>query len=239
MPVDTSVSTGAPRTFVIFALPRSRTAWLSRFLSYGDWNCGHDELRHARSLEDVKAWLSMPNTGTAETLASPWWRTLRKLRPDAKVVIVRRPIGEVVDSLSRVAGISVNKAALASGLTKFDAKLTQIAARWPGALEVSFASLDEAATCKAIFEHCLPYPFDLRWWENIAPINIQCSVPHLIRYIDAFRPQIEKLAKVAKFDAIADMMAARKLVEPIGVTLQGRTIRDAWAQPLYGEFGAN
>ncbi len=29
------------RPFVVFGLPRSRTAWLSRFLTYGDWVCGH------------------------------------------------------------------------------------------------------------------------------------------------------------------------------------------------------
>lgn len=36
--------------FVVFSMPRSRSAWLARFLSYGDWHCGHDEIRHFRSL---------------------------------------------------------------------------------------------------------------------------------------------------------------------------------------------
>ena len=55
--------------FVVFALPRSRSAWLARFLTWGDWMCGHDELRHCRSLDDVRAWLAMP---CAAWVAAPW-----------------------------------------------------------------------------------------------------------------------------------------------------------------------
>ena len=68
--------------FVVYALPRSRTFWLSRFLCYAEWNCGHDEIRHARSLDDVRAWFSQSYTGTVETAAAPWWRLIQRLRPD-------------------------------------------------------------------------------------------------------------------------------------------------------------
>jgi hypothetical protein len=74
--------------FVVFSSPRSRTFWLSKFLSVGGWHCGHEELRYARDLGDVKTWLAMPRTGTVETAASPFWRTLRDLAPDARVVIL-------------------------------------------------------------------------------------------------------------------------------------------------------
>ena len=30
-------------TFIVFAMPRSRSYWLSRFLSYEGWHCGHEE----------------------------------------------------------------------------------------------------------------------------------------------------------------------------------------------------
>ncbi len=92
--------------FVIFALPRSRTAWLSRFLSYGEWFCGHEELRHVRSLDDVRAWFSQGQIGTAETAGAPWWRLLERFAPYSPVVIVRRPVDEVVDSLARIPGLT-------------------------------------------------------------------------------------------------------------------------------------
>src|SRR5215469_4135466 len=93
---------GAPMTdappFVIFALPRSRTFWASRYLSYGGWHCGHDEAAHLRSEADVRSWLAQPATGTVETAAAPFWRLLRHYRPDARVAVIRRPVDEVLAS---------------------------------------------------------------------------------------------------------------------------------------------
>ena len=195
--------------FVVFALPRSRTAWLSQFLTYGDWACTHEELRHARTVEDLKAWAALPNLGTVETIAAPYWRTLRSLRPDARVVVVRRPVSEVVASLER---FGLGGPEMARGLDRLDAKLRQIAARWPKALSVSFADLDDEATCRAIFEHCLPYAHDSARWREMAGMNIQCSLPHLIRYVRANLPQMLRLAKIVTHQARTDLMTAR--VEP-------------------------
>ena len=80
-----------PRPFVVFGLPRSRTTWLSRFLTYADWVCGHDELRHMRSMDDISAWFSQPCTGTVETSGAASWRLLDTTAPGARVAIVRRP----------------------------------------------------------------------------------------------------------------------------------------------------
>ena len=55
-----------------------------------------------RMLSDVQAWLSQDAVGTAETAGAPWWRLLPRYRPDARVVVVRRPVREVVDSLMRI-----------------------------------------------------------------------------------------------------------------------------------------
>ena len=69
--------TASPPSFVVLAMPRSRTKWLSQFLSYGPWQVGHDEIRHCRSMDDVAAWLSQPFTGTIETAArAAFWRLL-------------------------------------------------------------------------------------------------------------------------------------------------------------------
>ena len=64
---------------------------LSRLLSYGAYNCGYEQMRYLRSLEDAQAWLSQDFTGTAETCAAPWWRLMLQLRPDIRILIVRRP----------------------------------------------------------------------------------------------------------------------------------------------------
>ena len=51
-----------PPPFVVLSLPRSRSYWLSRYLSYGGWHCGHEEIRHARTLSDVRGRVGKPLT---------------------------------------------------------------------------------------------------------------------------------------------------------------------------------
>jgi hypothetical protein len=225
--------------FVIFALPRSRTAWLSHFLSYGEWLCGHDEARHMRSLSDVSAWLSQPCTGTIETATSPWWRLLPALAPNARVVVVRRPVDEVVASLLNLPGCTFDAGNLRTKMQMLDRKLAQIAKRIPGALEVQFADLDSEETCAAIFEHCLPYRHDHARWASLAPVNIQINMPALARYCQAYAPAIEKLASIATHK-VRTMLAARRNAVCEGMSFQSEGF-DEWlagAQRLLAEHHA-
>jgi len=210
-------------TFLVLGLPRSRTAWLARFLTYGDHICGHEELRHCRSLEDVKSYLSMPRTGSAETAAAPWWRLLTRLAPEVRIVVVRRPVAEVIESL---AAFGFDPAVMAPAMARLDAKLTQIVKRVPGVLEVSFDALNEQETCRSVFEHCLPYRFDPAHWRKLAGENVQCDMLALVRYASAFRPQLDKLAATARHLELKEL-AARKPVEPEGLTFQTEDC-DTW-----------
>jgi hypothetical protein len=218
--------------FVIFALPRSRTAWLSRFLTYGDWQCGHDELLHARSLEDVKAWLGQPCTGSVETAAAPFWRLLPAYSPEARIVVVRRPVPEVIASLCTV--LPYDLPALTRLMRRLDAKLDQIERRMD-VLSVRFSDLAIEATCARIFEHCLPYRHDPAWWQSLAPVNIQINLPLQVRQYNAFAPQLEKLAATAKHRIVAGMQ--REAVELDGVMFQHEPFDRFYedAKPLFRE----
>ena len=189
--------------FIVFALPRSRTAWLSRFLTYGDWACGHDEMRHARSMADIRSWFAQPNTGTAETGAAPFWRTVQHLQPDIRVLVVRRPVPEVVDSLMRVGQFDRDK--LVPLMHALDRKLDQIERRMANVLPISFADLAHEKTCAAAFTHCLPYAHDGAWWRHISPMNIQINMPALMRYFQAHRVQLDKLAAQVKCLTLAEL----------------------------------
>lgn len=202
--------------FVIFALPRSRTAWLSRFLSYGDWHCGHEELRHMRTLSDVEAWLSQPCTGTIETAAAPWWRLLN---PNVRVVTIRRPVAEVVESMMKIPGCVFDRDALEAAMKRHDRKLDQIEARFPNVLSVKFSDLDQEDVCAALFEYCLPYQHDSAYWQALSPINIQIDMRALIRYCEAYRAPMEKLAAVARHRISANL-ALRRAEPPEGMTFR-------------------
>jgi hypothetical protein len=205
--------------FIVLALPRSRTYWLSKFLSYHDWHCGHDELRYTRGLDDVKAWFDQRNTGTVETGAAPWWRLLREYAPEARIAVVRRPVGEVVDSLMRVPGCSFNQLRISEQMKRLDGKLDQIEARIEGVRSFLFNRLVYPSHCRDLFEFCLPYRFNREWWSDLDGENLQCSLPAMIRYAKAYAPQLEKLAKIAKFETIS--LISRQIPTEIeGVTLQ-------------------
>ncbi len=217
----------------MLSLPRSRSAWLSRFLTYGDHICGHDELRHMRSLDDVQAWLTMPRMGSAETAAAPWWRLLPQ---GLRIVVVRRPVADVVESL---AAFGFDRPVMEPLMRRLDAKLDQIVKRVPDVLEVTFDGLNDEETCKAVFEHCLPYQFDHAHWQRLAQENVQCDMRLLVRHAAAFRPQLDKLASLAK-QRILTGMAVRTPVEPDGITFQTEDC-DTWeagAKALFREHCA-
>jgi hypothetical protein len=188
--------------FVIFGLPRSRTAWLSAFLSYGGWFCGHDQLRYFRSVKDISGWLDQPLTGSVETAGAAFWRTLRDLRPDTRVVVIRRPVADVVASLMAL-NLGLEAGPLTAAMQRMDAKLSQIVRRYPGALEVTFAELGTEAGCKRVFEHCLSRPHDPDWWAFMAPRNIQVNVAACLRYFAAHHGQLAKLGAQLKSTTLA------------------------------------
>jgi len=222
--------------FVVCSLPRSRSAWLSNFLTYGDWYCGHEQLRYMRSLEDVKAWLAQPNTGSCETGAAPFWRLLKKYAPDTRVAVIRRPVPDVVESLRKVGWHGDQ---VASNMTAFDRKLDQIEQRLPNVLSVQFEDLEQEDTCRAIFEHCLPHKHDHQWWQSTAAINTQINFPALVRYVTANMPAIHKLAAQAREVMLSDLVVRPVRLESVTIS-EGALddlIRDC--QPLFRNHAVN
>lgn len=219
--------------FVVFAMPRSRSKWLSCFLNYGPWQCGHDELRHCRSLDDVKSWLAQPFTGTVETAAAPFWRLLERYAPEARFVTVRRPVPAVAASLAR-AGLVFDGPVMERLLWGIERKLDQIEARLPRVLSVTFGDLADENACAAVFQHCLGLPHDHEWWQATAGLNLQISLPHLMRYYEAHASQLAKLAKQAKHRILSFMS---RPAEIDGVTFQHEPFEQFYrdAKPLFAE----
>ena len=179
--------------FIVLSAGRSGSAALSRLLSYGNYDCGHEQMRYLRGLEDAQAWLSQDFTGTAETCAAPWWRLMLRLRPDIRVLIVRRPVHDIVDSWLRLdmRGVCTWRPdILARAAERTNRYLDRIAARVPAALTVQFADLGDEETGRRIFEHCLPYEFDQDWWARWAAENYQEDQPSLVRYYFHHREQM-------------------------------------------------
>lgn len=190
------------KPFIIYGLPRSRTYWLSQFLSYGQWAVSHEETRHMRSIEDLKSFLSQDYIGSSETAASPGWRLIQHYRPDCKALVVRRPVFDVVDSLMKIplAEFIYKRPVLENGMSYLNRYLDQIEREHPNVLSVKFEDLHDRETCKRIFEFCLEQPFEQTWWEAWAPINVQINTVALLRYRHAFRAQIDRFKAECKHE---------------------------------------
>lgn len=170
--------------FIIYALPRSRTKWLSHFLSYGDWNCSHEIAIYMRSLKDVQAFFAQPRVGTVETAAAQGWRIINNLVPGIRQVVIRRPVEDVVRAMLAIdlKGVATyDETRLYKAMAYGDRMLAQVASQ-PGVLEIPFGALGRGSTCAKIFEFCLPYQFDRQWYQNCADKNLQVNVPEYISY---------------------------------------------------------
>lgn len=178
--------------FIIYALPRSRTAWLSTFLTYRDWRCYHEQAIYMRSMEDVRALFSVPNRGCAETAAIQGRPLIRHAIPGIREVVVLRPVDEVIDSLLKLdlgAGLVYDQKLLRRNMEYGDRELRK-AAKEQGVLTIEYDLLKHDWACAAIFEHCLGLPFDRAWWDSLKDQNIQCNTPEIVQYSYKHRPDI-------------------------------------------------
>lgn len=223
--------------FLVLALPRSRTFWLSKLLSYGDYECGHEETRHLRSADDARRWISQDCYGSAETAIAPFWRLINSVNPNVKIVVVRRPVEDAIASFMDLnfRGIcKINENDLRRTMRHLDVKLQQIAARCPNALSVNFDDLDDIEVIKSVWSHCLPYPFDEAWWERLRSVNIQCNMRAIARYCILNRDVMDKMATTA-VALSRSQLSAKPPISADGVTFQQESFDD-WVRdgvPLF------
>ncbi len=208
--------------FIIYALPRSRTFWLSQFLSVGQYQCHHDQARYLRTIEDARCWLSQDWTGTVETAAVHGWRVAKHLRHDLRVAVVRRPVEECMSSLARFVS-SDHLPETERRLKIMDRRLDQV--EQAGALSVRFEDLDRQDVCAALFTHCTGYQLDPAWFRHMAPLNLQANIDALFRYVAAHRMALRRLGAAVKFETrfILDLERLEREARALPpIVLQGR-----------------
>jgi hypothetical protein len=186
--------------FLVFTAGRSRTAWLSSFLSYGDYECHNEIAIRFRNVGEAANFLTSRRCGTAETAVAPAWQLISHYIPNLKRVVVRRPAEEILDSFSRsevsdIARIDEDKL---RRIVDYEIRCMERLSKEPGVLTVDFAELSSRDACQAVFEHCLPYRFDDDWWLFLKDKNIQSDVRHLFSYYSENKEQIEAFKRNAK-----------------------------------------
>lgn len=184
--------TGAP-PFVILSLPRSRSLWLSKFLSYGGWTCHHDLVAKDPDIDKIFRILAEPMTSIADTGLGYGWKLIRRWFPAAKLVTIRRPVDEVRASMI-AAGVP---AGLAAGydFAELDDRLDE-AEDEGGAESFQFHELDRdierlwAATIGGGFNH--------RWFEFWRGRNEQIDMRHRLEVLAENHHRLKALRHVVR-----------------------------------------
>jgi hypothetical protein len=177
--------------FVVYALPRSRTAWLSVFLTYGIVVCHHESASFMRKIEDLPALLTRPNTGTVETSASYGHALVRHYAPKAKIVVVKRDVDQVVNSTLKLSqGLAVYDEEKLRRNMQYGARTLNAIAAEPGVLSLQYEDLATESGARQIFEHCLPYEFDRGHWLALKEQNLQVDFKAFLAYHMANRTEI-------------------------------------------------
>ena len=148
------------RPFFILGTPRSRSAWLSEFLSTPDRPCVHEPSQRFRGKSDFEALLANPRAAAADACMMTFrWREIAA--SGARIVVVRRPLADVYESIDR-AGLNTPKMWLA--LDRLGAEI-QTLTRMASCMVVPFISMERKEVCEDIYAYCHGVPLPEGRWE--------------------------------------------------------------------------
>lgn len=184
--------------FFIVGLPRSRTAWLANFLTYGPAFCLHDGLRHCERPEDLAARLAATGAefpGDADPTIPLFYPQIHALFPQARYVFVERNVGDALTSYAQcVEGLQTPEQ-IDTGFERCRAALCAMrtALRNQHTLNVRYEDLDKPATCQAIWSYCVPSEaFNPLRWEQLEEMRVEVIVAKVSKRLDLER--VKRLA---------------------------------------------
>jgi hypothetical protein len=147
------------KKFFVIGLPRSRTAWLSEFLSTPSCKVGHDVCCNFSSVTDL---LNSDYDGFCDTGLG-----LIHDKLIGKIVVVVRNYDDCLKSLLSI-GIPETNSMRKLGYSINAAKLL-----YPS---VSYDDLNNESTCQWLFEYLTEEVFDVAMWKSMKSVNIQVNV---------------------------------------------------------------
>ena len=171
--------------FIVLGTPRSRTAWLAKFLAFEGRKVLHEPSIEFRSINDLYALLADRSVaGIVDSMLTFRWRNL----PFTRIVVVHRPMNEVVGSFMRsgifAGDMAGGQARLVTMLRKLDVAIDELRADAP-VLTVPFASLGWMGVSDQVFRHCLGEPLPDEWWDRWRTVNVQADVHECRRRAEA------------------------------------------------------
>jgi hypothetical protein len=180
-----------PRPFVVFSLPRSRSAWLSHYLSYDLARpIGHDILIECDTPDDFFNSFRLGMIGTVETGGIEAAELIQKAMSQVKFLVILRPLSEVKASLAKFGIVAP------SGQLEQRQKLL-FSLAYQGIPTVEFRDLANPSIARFIFEYCLERPYDPIWRDACEMTNIQIDMAKRVSRLQFRAAAIAKLKALA------------------------------------------
>ena len=151
-----------PKNFYITGLPRSRTAWLSVFLTHGNAFCHHEAMNGCHSIEDYQAKMSL--SGYDFVGNSDCGLFLSPELINGPLIIIERDIDEVLHSLVKLfPGYD-----LRSYISGIRDQIQQL-----NGLRIPYNQLNDRLD--EIWKYCIGEGYDRFYAENLKKMNIQTN----------------------------------------------------------------
>lgn len=157
--------------FFIAGLPRSRTAWLANFLTYGNSFCYHEGLIYCKTLRDLKSLLignKAEIVGNSDSGLCLIGKELKEMFPEAKMVVIARDKYHVRASLDKNFPGLYQQGWLDRMLEGID----EIQDHFKP-LIMRYDTLKNRGMCKMIWDYCIPdQEFDFARWKMLDKLNV-------------------------------------------------------------------
>ena len=157
--------------FVVVGYPRSRTRWLSRFLTDDKISCLHEPLTLTR--QDLYDFIKCGN-GVSDSHLIMSIDDIIKCIPNVKIILIKRPRIEVVESLMNI-GLALN----VETMDKIDDIINDLQSK-PNVLTVDYKDINKHH--KEIYEFAMGYECPEEK-SKLININIQYSKEELLQII--------------------------------------------------------
>lgn len=195
-PHDNGLSQVSDPRFFIFALPRSRTAWVSNLLSYESVMCLHEPLIGCRSIADLEGKLATTGSaisGCADTAIMAFVDEVIERYPNARFVVLARELNGFVKQMRRMGSADDHISAM---LSDFTYAIDVLQALGPRTMILQPHHLDDYETCQRLWSHVgMPIPLNRVRFDMLRDMRVEVLMERLNQRVadnvDAIRELFE------------------------------------------------
>jgi len=170
--------------FFIVGLPRTRSSWMSNFLTYKTSFCFHEAIRLCRNIDDMALLFDSvgePNVGDADCRIIEFQADFRRMFPHAKWVYIKRDIKDVIHSLEK--RFEFEESYRDTDFCKNLQAKYEVFEKEYKPLTFNYDELDKIEVCEKIWDYCIPdSPFSFRRWLQLDVLRVDPAETKMMKY---------------------------------------------------------